>query len=75
MFAILVPVVALVLRFDVNGVLILAILFASIGTVAVVKGQQPARSWIFLLYPLPMMYLLMCISALVILLVAYPGCY
>jgi len=74
LFAILVPFAAFLLRFDIGGALIIAVVFAAAGTVAIVKGQRPARSWIFLLYPLPMVYILVCIWALVILLVAYPGC-
>lgn len=74
LFVVLVPLASLLLRFDMGGVLAIAVVFAAAGTVAIVKGQRPARSWIVLLYPLPMVYFLVCIYALEILLLAYPGC-
>ena len=70
LFATAVPVVARLLHIDFEGILLIDILFVVIGTIAIVKGQRPKRSWIVVIYPLPMVYILMLIVGAVTLLSA-----
>jgi uncharacterized membrane protein SirB2 len=73
LFATAVPLGALLLHIDLEGVLLIDIMFVVIGTIAIVKGQRPKRSWIVVIYPLPMVYILMLIVVAATLLSAGAG--
>ena len=66
LFVICVLLTALPLRSQ--GALLLATLgFVGCGTWAIAKGQRPRRSWIALLYPIPMFLLLAFIMSAIVL--------
>jgi hypothetical protein len=62
-------VLLIALPFRSQGVLLSTTLgFVACGTWAVAKGQRPHRSWIVLLYPIPMFFLLAFIMTAMVLL-------
>jgi uncharacterized membrane protein SirB2 len=73
LFATLVPVGALFMHVDPEGILLVDIVFVVIGTIAIAKGQRPKRTWIVVVYPLPMVCILMLIVVAMTLLSAGAG--
>jgi len=52
-----------------QGVLLLITLcFVACGTIAIARGQRPRRSWVVLLYPFPMFFILVFIVTAMVLL-------
>jgi hypothetical protein len=70
LFVIFVYLVSFLWRVDLNVVLVLAIAFVALGVVAIVKGQRPRRRWIVLLYPLPMVWVLVSLVTFLLILAA-----
>lgn len=49
-----------------GGVVVAAIVTAVGGAFSIAKGQRPRRMWIVILYPLPMIYLLMLAAVIAV---------